>query len=596
MPIAKLMIINDKSQTTARRKDRPLGSSAFSAGWGRVLGLALLVLSAGTSYASHRDGEEKYASDIHQRAVAPKGMVTVIVQYRQMPNHASLRATRSRGATIKAQHHRIHAVTMRIPASMLATLAADPNVAYITPDRPVNMTWTLPTEQFVAAVESDMAAAQYALDGTGIGVAVIDSGISSHPDLNDASGNSRVVYSQSFVAGDSTTADLYGHGTHVAGLVGGTGASSGRAYGYPATYGGMAPNVNLINLRVLDQNGVGTDSQVIAAIEQAIALQNTYNIRVINMSLGRPVFESYTLDPVDQAVEQAWQAGIVVVVAAGNNGRYWPTQGYGTVGVPGNDPAVITVGATKTQNSATRVDDVIASYSSKGPVAIDHIVKPDLVAPGNRLASLRVPGSTLDVGYPQFVVAPSRGTPMYYMLSGTSMATPVVSGAVALMLQQNPTLSPDQVKARLMKTAWKGFGQFFSSSDSWGNNYNNEYDIFTFGAGYLDIQAALNNTDLADGLALSPTAVRNLDGTVTIVNTSSAAFGGTSVVWGAMSVVWGNSVVWGANTITSNSVVWGAQSVVWGATSVSGTSVVWGATSTAASNMAALTNGDDGDN
>ena len=596
MPIAKLMIINDKSQTTARRKDRPLGSLAFSAGWGRVLGLALLVLSAGTSYASHRDGEEKYASDIHQRAVAPKGMVTVIVQYRQMPNHASLRATRSRGATIKAQHHRIHAVTMRIPASMLAKLAADPNVAYITPDRPVNMTWTLPTEQFVAAVESDMAAAQYALDGTGIGVAVIDSGISSHPDLNDASGNSRVVYSQSFVAGDSTTADLYGHGTHVAGLVGGTGASSGRAYGYPATYGGMAPNVNLINLRVLDQNGVGTDSQVIAAIEQAIALQNTYNIRVINMSLGRPVFESYTLDPVDQAVEQAWQAGIVVVVAAGNNGRYWPTHGYGTVGVPGNDPAVITVGATKTQNSATRVDDVIASYSSKGPVAIDHIVKPDLVAPGNRLASLRVPGSTLDVGYPQFVVAPSRGTPMYYMLSGTSMATPVVSGAVALMLQQNPTLSPDQVKARLMKTAWKGFGQFFSSSDSWGNIYDNEYDIFTFGAGYLDIQAALNNTDLADGLALSPTAVRNLDGTVTIVNTSSAAFGGTSVVWGAMSVVWGNSVVWGANTITSNSVVWGAQSVVWGATSVSGTSVVWGATSTAASNMAALTNGDDGDN
>src|SRR6202163_313379 len=332
MPLAKLMIINDKSQTTARRKDRPLGSLAFSAGWGRVLGLALLVLSAGTSYASHRDGEEKYASDLHQRAVAPKGMVTVIVQYRQMPNHASLRATRSHGATIKAQHHRIHAVTMRVPASMLAKLAADPNVAYITPDRPVNMTWTVPTEQFATAVESDMAAAQYALDGTGIGVAVIDSGISNHPDLNDAYGNSRVVYSQSFVAGDSTTADLYAHGTHVAGLVGGTGASSGRANGYPATYGGMAPNVNLINLRVLDQNGVGSDSQVIAAIEQAIALQSTYNIRVICMSLGRPVFESYTLDPVDQAVEQAWQAGIVVVVAAGNNGRYWQTQGYGTVG------------------------------------------------------------------------------------------------------------------------------------------------------------------------------------------------------------------------------------------------------------------------
>ena len=109
----------------------------------------------------------------------------------------------------------------------------------------------------------------------------------------------------------------------------------------------MAPNVNLINLRVLDQNGAGTDSQVIAAIEQAIALKNTYNIRVINMSLGRPVFESYTLDPVDQAVEAAWKAGIVVVVAAGNNGRYAIcTNGFATIGVPANDPAVITVGAT----------------------------------------------------------------------------------------------------------------------------------------------------------------------------------------------------------------------------------------------------------
>ena len=133
-------------------------------------------------------------------------------------------------------------------------------------------------------------------------------------------------------------------------MVGGSGASSGTANGYAATYAGMAPNVNLINLRVLDQNGFGTDSQVIAAIQQAIALKNTYNIRVINMSLGRPVFESYTLDPVDQAVEAAWKAGIVVVAAAGNDGRFGPTNGFGTIGVPANDPAVITVGATMTED------------------------------------------------------------------------------------------------------------------------------------------------------------------------------------------------------------------------------------------------------
>jgi serine protease AprX len=348
---------------------------------------------------------------------------------------------------------------------------------------------------------------------------------------------------------------------------------------------------------VLDQNGAGTDSQVIAAIQAAISLKSTYNIRVINMSLGRPVFESYTLDPVDQAVEAAWKAGIVVVCAAGNNGRFLATNGFGTIGVPANDPAVITVGATMTEGTATRVDDKIASYSSKGPTTLDHIVKPDLVAPGNAQVSLLVKGSTLDTIFPQYEVAPTNGNASkYYVLSGTSMATPIVSGAVALMLQQNSALTPDQVKARLMKTAWKGVGQFTYSHDSWGNLYNNEYDLFTYGAGYLDIDAALGNTDLASGVALSPTVSFNANGSLVISNTVASGFSGSSVVWGATSVVWGNSVVWGSNAITSNSVVWGATSVVWGATSMSGYSVVWGATSSVASLPAALSDGDPGDN
>ncbi len=523
-------------------------------------------------------------------------MVTVIVQYRQSPSNSHLQAMRDGGATIRSQFQSIRAVTMHVPVSMLAVLAANPNVAYISPDRPVSMTATV-DEEFATAVQADIAASQYALNGTGIGVAVIDSGIAAHPDLNNSNGTSRVVYSQSFVTGDTTTADTFGHGTHVAGLIAGTGNSSGTANGYPATYAGMAPNVNLINLRVLDQNGNGTDSGVIAAIQQAISLKTKYNIRVINMSLGRPVFESYTLDPVDQAVEAAWKAGIVVVVAAGNSGRSGPTNGFATIGVPANDPAVITVGATRTLDTNTRVDDTIASYSSKGPTLLDHIVKPDLVAPGNRLASLRVNGSTLDKAYPSFEVTPTSGTSKYFVLSGTSMATPVVSGAVALMLQKTPSLTPDQVKARLMKTAWKGFGRYTSSSDTSGNLYSNEYDLFTYGAGYLDIDSALGNTDLATGVALSPTAVYNSSTkSVSILNTSSTAFGGTSVVWGATSVVWGNSVVWGSNAMTSTSVVWGATSVVWGATSVSGFSVVWGATSTAASATSALNNGVDGDN
>src|ERR1700681_484843 len=589
----KLMNNSDKSQITCGREGRPPSSPAFSAAWGRVVGLALLVLSAMPSYAGQT---AKFSTDLQQRA-AGANMVTVIVQYRQMPTASSIRTMQVGGAAIKSNLHTIHAVTMRVPVSMLAKLAKDPNVAYITPDRPVSL--TSGNEDYTTAVEADVAAAQFAFDGTGVGVAIIDSGVADHGDLHDASGASRVVYSQSFVAGDATTPDKYGHGTHVAGLIGGTGVNSGTANGYLARYAGVAPNVNIINLRVLDQNGSGTDSQVIAAIQQAIALQSTYNIRVINMSLGRPVFESYTLDPVCQAVESAWKAGIVVVVAAGNRGRdnSAGTHGFATIGAPANDPAVITVGATRTMSTATRVDDAIASYSSKGPTLGDHVVKPDLVAPGNRLVSLRDAGSTLDRNYSNFVVAPLiGGTPKYFRLSGTSMATPLVSGAVALMLQQDPSLTPDQVKARLMKTAWKGFSPYTESTDDHHNHYSNQYDIFTYGAGYLDIDAALNNTDLAAGVALSPTAVYDpITGTVSIVNTS-VVWGGTSVVWGATSVVWGNSVVWGANTITSNSVVWGSTSVVWGASSVSGFSVVWGATSTTVSPMAAFSDGDDGEN
>ncbi len=592
----------EKSQATKGRNGRPLNSPSLGAAWGRALGLSLLLGSAVLSYAgvkSTLDNENdvpsgKFASDLHQRTDGT-GMVTVIVQYRQMPGSSHFNTLRAGGASIRSQFRSIRAVTMRVPESMLAEMEKNPNVAYITPDRPVSMSSA--PESFATAIEADIAASHYAQDGTGVGVAVIDSGIAANADLNNASGVSRVVYNQSFVMGDTTTSDKYGHGTHVAGLIGGTGLASGTANGYAAKYAGVAPNVNLINLRALDQNGNGTDSQVIAAIQQAITLKSTYNIRVISMSLGRPVFESYTLDPVDQAVEAAWKAGIVVVVAAGNSGRSGPSWGFATIGVPANDPAVITVGATMTLNTATRVDDKIASYSSKGPTVLDHIVKPDLVAPGNRIASLRVVGSTMDTKYPQYQVAPNSGASKYFILSGTSMATPLVSGAVALMLQKTPSLTPDQVKARLLKTAWKGVGQYTSSSDSLGNIYNNEYDLFTYGAGYLDIDAALANTDVATGVALSPTAVFNSSTrTVTIVNTSSAAFGGASVVWGANSVVWGTSVVWGANALSASSVVWGATSVVWGSTSVCGNSVVWGATSSLASATTALSDGDDGDN
>src|SRR6202041_158112 len=228
--------------------------------------------------------------------------------------------------------------------------------------------------------------------------------------------------------------DAYGHGTHVSGIIGGNGSASGAGTGYAQRIAGMAPNVNIINFRVLDQNGAGTDSQVIAAIQRAIQLKSQYNIGVINLSLGRPVFESYTLDPLCQAVEQAWKAGIVVVVAAGNDGRdnSLGTSGYGTIAAPGNDPYVITVGAMNTMGTPSRADDQIASYSSKGPTLFDHVVKPDLVAPGNRIVSLYSSGLTLnhlfpgnEIPYSLYQVNGNSGaSDTYYRLSGTSMAAP----------------------------------------------------------------------------------------------------------------------------------------------------------------------------
>src|SRR6202167_2061697 len=262
------------------------------------------------------------------------------------------------------------------------------------------------------------------LVGRELGVAVIDTGTYIHPDLNAAnSSRSRVVYRQSFIGG--VLNDDFGHGTHVAGIVAGNGSSSDQKGAF-RTFKGIAPNVNILDLRVLDQNGASSDSVVIAAIQKAVSLKNQYNVRVINLSIGRQMFESCTQDPLWQAVEAAWKAGIVVVVAAGNEGR----NGYGTVLSPGCSPHAITVGAMKTENTLPTSDDRIASYSSRGPTNYDLTAKPDVVAPGNLVDSLLAPGSTLVSEYPgnvlpaaAYTTANVSGTPLYFTLSGTSMAT-----------------------------------------------------------------------------------------------------------------------------------------------------------------------------
>src|SRR6266853_1880361 len=497
------------------------------------------------------------------------------------------------GGAVLGQLPIVNGLVASLDHNGIVALSNQSNVVYISKDRPLT-----PFFDNAAPAVNASAAWQSNYTGSGIGVALIDSGVNNHPDLVTTGflPFSRIVYNKSFVPGDSNAADAYGHGTHIAGLIAGNGLSSTGPI-FSQNFKGIAPGAHIVNLRVLDANGSATDSTVIAAINQAISLKSQYNIRVINLSLGRGVFESYKLDPLCQAVEQAWKSGIVVVVAAGNSGRFLPTSGYATVTSPGNDPYVLTVGSMKPMGTPDRTDDLIASYSSKGPTVADHVVKPDVVAPGNLLISTETTNTTLykaepgnQVPYNYYVYGGSSSpSSSYFTLSGTSMATGVVSGVVADLLQARPTMTPDQVKARLMKTAYKTFPTTSSVYDpTTGTTYTSQYDVFTVGAGYVDLAAALASTELATGTAMSPTAVYDSNTGYVYLTSDKSSVWGTSAawsgpaVWGSSQFTNGSSVMWGASTTGGSSVMWGAgttggSSVMWGADSLWGSSVMWGA-------------------
>ena len=259
-------------------------------------------------------GNGKLAKELE--SLDPASNVDVIVQFKQAPTEAHHQKIKQRGGVHKKSLDVVNGSLYSVPAGRLKELADDPDVASISPDRAV----TAASDQSMVTIGAEIART-YGYDGTGIGIAVIDSGVYAiELDYTAKTVGYRVVYSESFVPNQAGTNDVYGHGTHVTGIVAGNGKLSSCS-GCTQTFRGVATNANIINLRALDNLGAGTDSAVIAAIQRAIALKSTYNIRVMNLSLGRPVASSYLNDPLCQAVEAAWKAGIVVVVAAGNEGR-----------------------------------------------------------------------------------------------------------------------------------------------------------------------------------------------------------------------------------------------------------------------------------
>jgi serine protease AprX len=270
--------------------------------------------------------------------------------------------------------------------------------------------------------------------GWGVGVAVIDTGIAG--DLADFRGfsdgrSSRVVASAVTNPCASDANDHFGHGTHVAGLIAGTGRHLG-----------MAPAANLISVKVGDDDGNTTVLDVIYGIQFAVEQRRHLGIRVINLSLSSTVAESYLTDPLDAAVESAWFSGIVVVAAAGNDGTAPDAVSY----APGNDPYVISAGAVDDRGTRAIADDVLAPWSSRG-LTQDGVRKPEVLAPGTRLVAALAPGSDFTELCPNCVV-----DDRYFRLSGTSMSAAVVSGAAALIVEENPTWSPDRVKAAILDT------------------------------------------------------------------------------------------------------------------------------------------------
>jgi serine protease AprX len=459
-------------------------------------------------------------------AQQPDQMLSVIVQKTAKDDRVE-KAVSALGGKVTLDLHIIHAFAAEMTAQAAARLGNVDGVRWISLDAPMVSTDCtadcLTSDTNLKSVyEKTINANKVWLatpkrQGTGVGVAVVDAGINWQQDLYTKFGQNRVVANVRFNTDyNQTTFDNFGHGSHIAGIVGGNGsASNGK-------YIGVAPNSNIINVKVANDDGSATTATVVAGLQWVLEHRTQYNIRVVNLSLNSTVSESYNINPLNAAVEILWFNGIVVVVSAGNGGN-------GALYPPANDPFVITVGATDDEGTSNLSDDVVTNFSAYGTTQ-DGFAKPDLVAPGRNIISLM--GNVNGVIPTQHPA--NRVDNTYFRMSGTSMSAPMVSGAVALLLEDEPNLNPDQVKYRLIATANK----------SWSG-----YTAAKAGAGCLDIYAAVYGTT---------TQTANTGTTASqLLWTGSTPPAWNSVQWG--SVQWG-SVQWGS--VQWGSVQWG--SVQWG--------------------------------
>jgi subtilisin family serine protease len=388
------------------------------------------------------------AASVAPPAAAP--LVRVVVQATDSAAQAAA-AVRRAGGTVRADLPIVDGVSASVPVNALRALGAAPGVRAVTPDAAVQVqgsTTDASGRQSVYPREVG-ASTLHAAGATGkrVRVALVDTGVTPGTDLagrvvpvddpaqDPLLGSGEQVECANF-SGEPGCADSYGHGTFLAGLIAGDGsASAGR-------YTGVAPGAEIVSVKIAGRDGSADVTKVLAAIQWVVSFKDTYDISVLNLSLGTSSTAPVELDPLNHAVERAWAAGIVVVVAASNRG-----PDAATISKPADDPLVLTVGAVDDRGTPAVSDDRSPAFTGRGPTAHGR-AKPDVVAPGVRLVSLRSPGS--------FVEEHAGGTGVdatYRRGSGSSMSAAVVSGVVALVREARPEWTPDQVKSALVATA-----------------------------------------------------------------------------------------------------------------------------------------------
>jgi serine protease AprX len=375
------------------------------------------------------------AQILTQSAQALTGRAVVLVSKLDPTDIRPERAVARLGGRVEHAFSVIDGFSASVPRAAMQELAKLPGVRWVTENRSLKLLGQYGQDSGVAsAVYTDVTRASRAWSwgytGNGVNVALIDTGVNTSGDLAG-----QVIHAEDFTS-EHDNQDNFGHGTFVAGLIAGTGAGSAGAIK------GEAPGAKIVSLKIAGRDGTTDVTSVLEALEWVVTYKDAFGIRVVNLSLGFNSHQSYTVDPLDFAVERVWNAGIVVITAAGNGG-----DTPGTITTPGNDPFVITVGSETDATIVGISDDRVSPFSSSGPT-VDGITKPDLLADGKSVVSSRSPGSNVDVTYPNSEIGTS-----YTRGSGTSFSAGIVSGIVALMLDRTWNLSPNQVKYRLTSTA-----------------------------------------------------------------------------------------------------------------------------------------------